>query len=154
MSTGKSTDVAQQITRSSLAGPADLAKLLGCIARGDRDAVAPLYRATSLKLFGIILRILRRKDLAEEVLQEVYVKVWEHASAFEPTKASAITWMAAIARNRALDEARKRGPTLVMNVPGMFDIADQAALAPERISMTEDLRRSNLPISMDSPGKS
>jgi len=88
----------------------DLAKDLTLTATGDRDAFAALYRATSAKLFGVILRILHDRSLAADVLQEVYVKIWNRASSFDATKASAITWMTAVARNRALDEARKRKP--------------------------------------------
>lgn len=79
-------------------------------AQGDRQAFAALYRATSSKLFGTILRILNDRALAADILQEVYVKIWRHAANFDASKAAPTTWMMAIARNRALDEARKRKP--------------------------------------------
>ena len=82
----------------------ELSELLAQVARRDRQAFAAMYAATSAKLFGIIVRILGRRDLAEEVLQEVYVKIWERAGDFDPSRASPITWLATIARNRALDE--------------------------------------------------
>ena len=77
------------------------------MAHGDREAFAKLYRATSAKLFGIIVRILIRRDLSEEVLQEVYMRIWQKAGDFQPDVASPVSWMAAIARNRALDEVRR-----------------------------------------------
>lgn len=86
----------------------DLTITLKKTAQGDREAFNALYRATSAKLFGVILRILEDRTLAADILQEVYVKIWRNASGYDPAKAAPMTWMAAIARNRALDEARKR----------------------------------------------
>lgn len=87
-----------------------LAELLAAVARGQEAAFAELYQATSPKLFAVAVRILKSREVAEEVLQEAYVKVWEKASDFKPEIASPITWMAAIVRNRALDELRRRVP--------------------------------------------
>ena len=85
----------------------DLVALLARVAAQDREAFAQLYRATSAKLYGIVLRILSRGASAEEVLQDVYVRIWERAGSFDPALASPITWMATIARNRAIDELRR-----------------------------------------------
>lgn len=85
----------------------ELAAILKQVAERDQDAFETLYHATSAKMYGIVLRILSSRSLADEVLQEVYVRIWQHAGDFNPDKASPITWMAAIARNRALDEARR-----------------------------------------------
>ena len=57
----------------------DISDLLARVAKRDREAFARLYTATSAKLLGTTLRILKRRDLAEEVLQEVFVKIWDHA---------------------------------------------------------------------------
>jgi RNA polymerase sigma-70 factor (ECF subfamily) len=91
----------------------ELAQWLQAAAQGDRQAFATLYRATSAKLFGSILRILNDRALAADILQEVYVKIWRHAATFDASKAAPLTWMTAIARNRALDEARKRKPRTI-----------------------------------------
>lgn len=72
----------------------------------DRAAFQRLYRLTSAKLFGICLRICGSREAAEDVLQEVYLLVWRRAGAFEPGRASPITWLATIARNRAVDWRR------------------------------------------------
>jgi len=85
-----------------------LDQLLAAVASGDEAAFAELYQATSSKLLGVALRILRSREVAEEVLQEAYFKVWERAGDFNPDIAAPMTWMAAIVRNRALDEARRR----------------------------------------------
>ncbi len=85
------------------AAPAsELANLLARVATRDRAAFAALYRATSAKLYGVVSRILPGGE-ASEVLQEVYVKLWERAGEFDPAKGSPLGWMATIARNRALD---------------------------------------------------
>jgi RNA polymerase sigma factor (sigma-70 family) len=76
---------------------------------GDRAAFRSVYLATSAKLFGVALRILGEREAAEEVLQDVYVTVWRKADRFDPARASPITWLAAIARNKAIDKLRARG---------------------------------------------
>lgn len=89
---------------------AELVQTLTRVAERDRQAFAALYHATSAKLYGIVLRILHRRDLADEVLQEAYVKIWEHAAEFDSRLSSPITWMVTIARNRALDLCRRKEP--------------------------------------------
>ena len=79
--------------------PAELVWLIAAVAKGDEAAFERLYAATRAKLFGVVLRILRRQDLAEEVIQEAYVKIWNSAGQFNPALASPITWMASIARS-------------------------------------------------------
>ena len=91
--------------------PAELVWLIAAVAKGDEAAFERLYAATRAKLFGVVLRILRRQDLAEEVIQEAYVKIWNSAGQFNPALASPITWMASIARNRAIDVVRKKSET-------------------------------------------
>ena len=84
----------------------DLAQLLRKVAHRDHSAFAELYRATSAQMTGLVSRIVRRGD-ASEVVQEAFVRVWEHAATFDSTKGSAMAWMATIARNLALDEIRR-----------------------------------------------
>jgi RNA polymerase sigma-70 factor, ECF subfamily len=87
-----------------------LDRLISDVARGDEAAFAELYQVTSSKLFAIALRILRSREAAEEVLQESYFRVWEKAGDFNPALASPLTWMAAIVRNRCIDEVRRKVP--------------------------------------------
>lgn len=82
----------------------------------DRAAFQRLYRLTSAKLFGICLRICGSREAAEDVLQEVYLIIWRRAGAFEPGRASPITWLATIARNRAIDW-RRRHPHRIAGGP-------------------------------------
>jgi RNA polymerase sigma-70 factor (ECF subfamily) len=85
----------------------ELAGLLEASARRDRQAFGRLYSLTSAKLFGVALRILRREDWAEEVLQECYVSIWTHAPDYRPALAAPMTWMTSIVRNRCLDWLRR-----------------------------------------------
>src|ERR1700727_275927 len=82
--------------------PAELVLLIAAVAKGDEAAFERLYAATRAKLFGVVLRILRRQDLAEEVVQEAYVKIWSSAGQFNTGLSSPSTGMASIARNRAM----------------------------------------------------
>src|ERR1700748_3430543 len=95
----------------------ELVWLLAAVARGDRAAFERLYAATRAKLYGVVLRILRRADVADEVMQEAYLKIWNSAGQFDPAVASPITWMVAIARNRAIDLARKKRDVSVEEAP-------------------------------------
>ena len=75
----------------------------------DRAALQDVYRLTSAKLFGICLRICGERSAAEDVLHEVYLTIWKRAGAYEPGRASPISWLATIARNKAIDWVRARG---------------------------------------------
>jgi RNA polymerase sigma factor (sigma-70 family) len=91
--------------------PAGLEKLLAASATGDQRAFAELYRRTSAKLFGICLAMLRERGEAEDVLQDVYTSVWRRARVFDPERASAMTWLITLARNRSIDRLRRRSET-------------------------------------------
>ena len=90
----------------AMGGQDELRRLMARVALGDRAAFAALYDATSAKLFGVVLRVLPSRAEAEEVLQTAYLKVWRHAGRYSAARASPIAWMAAIARNAAIDRAR------------------------------------------------
>lgn len=83
-----------------------LERLLSDVANGSRAGFESLYRATSPKLFGICMRLLSDRGEAEDVLQEVYAGVWHKARQFDPARASAMAWLATIARNKAIDRLR------------------------------------------------
>ena len=91
-----------------MAGADDpLATLLAACGRGDRQAFSRLYQSSCAKLFGVALRILKREDWAEEVLQDCYVSIWSHAQNYRPGLSAPMTWMTSIVRNRCLDWLRK-----------------------------------------------
>ncbi len=123
-------------------GAADtLVGLMHRVAVRDRAAFSTLYAATSAKLYGVILRILRRRDVADEVLQEVYVQVWERAAQYDESKASPITWLATMARNRALDEIRRKRPTPVGDARELLDGVSDEDDPLERLEQSERLAR-------------
>jgi len=84
-----------------------------------------LYVETSVKLYGVIVRILGRRDLADEILQEVYVRVWQRAGEYDPASSSPITWLATIARNRALDEAKRKTMRSLDDCPELLQVPSE-----------------------------
>jgi RNA polymerase sigma-70 factor (ECF subfamily) len=119
----------------------ELVWLLGAVAKGDAAAFERLYDATRSKLYGVLLRILGRPELAEDVMQETYLKVWKMADKFDPAQASPITWMVAIARNRAIDIVRKRKEISIEEEPEAQNVASESPAPLARREMTEELRR-------------
>lgn len=85
-----------------------LAGLLGKIAGRDEAALKALYDRTAAKLLGIVLRIQRDRSLAEDVLQDVYLRIWHAAGSYAPAAGAPLPWLCAIARNRAIDGLRRR----------------------------------------------
>lgn len=100
-----------------------LIAVLAEVARGDKSAFARLYAATSRKLLGVAINILRDRGAAEDALQDAYLKIWHHAASFNADAASPITWMVTIVRNTAVDEFRKRRIETVDNDEDMLSIA-------------------------------
>jgi RNA polymerase sigma-70 factor (ECF subfamily) len=87
---------------------ARLAALLARVALGDQRAFEELYRQTGAHLYAVVLRIVRNRSVAEEVLQEAYVNVWHHAGTYDAARSQPVTWLTSIVRNRALDLKRRR----------------------------------------------
>ena len=84
-----------------------IASLIQRSALRDRRAFAELYRHTASKLYAVALRIVRRDDWAEEVLQESFVNIWAHVGEYNAQRSAPMTWMTAIVRNRSLDWLRR-----------------------------------------------
>jgi RNA polymerase sigma-70 factor (ECF subfamily) len=85
-----------------------LSALLSATALRNEKAFAELYRLTAPHLFGVLLRILRQRELAEEAMQEAYVQIWNRAGDYRANQAQVMTWMTGIARYRALDMLRRQ----------------------------------------------
>lgn len=88
---------------------ATLPGLIDAVARGDEQALKALYDLTAPKLLGVVLRIQRDRSAAEDVLQDVYLRVWQSAGTFDAKAGRPLTWLCAIARNRAIDVVRRKG---------------------------------------------
>jgi RNA polymerase sigma-70 factor (ECF subfamily) len=126
---------------SGMLGQTELVWLLAAVAKGDQAAFERLYVATRAKLYGVSVRILRRADLADEVLQETYFKVWRSAGEFNPRLASPITWMVAIARNGALDMLRKRTVVSIEEEPQANEVPAVEVDPLAGRQMTDELKR-------------
>ncbi len=120
---------------------AELVGLLAAVAKGDVAAFERVYEATRAKLYGVVLRILGKPELADEVMQETYLKVWKMADKFNPAIASPITWMVAIARNRAIDIMRKKAEVSIEDEPEAMGVAADTPTPLARREMTEELKR-------------
>ena len=119
-----------------------LTAALARVAKGDRDALRLVYRDTSAKLFGVCLRILKEKEEAADVLQDVYFTVWRRAGMFDPDRASPITWLVAIARNRSIDRLRARANTRRMQpIDDALEVSDGAPSALSQVEADEEHRR-------------
>ena len=106
---------------------------LARVAEGDQAALRAVYDATAAKLIGVCLRISGDREAAEDVLQQVYLKVWDRAGRFDPERASPITWLCAIARNTAIDWRRANSATAHLPESAAAAIVDDSPLAPEVI---------------------
>lgn len=113
-----------------------LVALLGHVARGDSAALASVYQRTSAKLYGICVRLLRDEAEAQDVLQDVYVTLWQKASQFDSERASPITWLAVMARNKAIDRLRKRQIATVA-IDAAAEVPDGAPSALEIAEMAQ-----------------
>jgi RNA polymerase sigma-70 factor, ECF subfamily len=109
--------------RASAGAGDGLGDLLRRVAARDAAAFSTLYKQTNAKLYGVVARILTRGDVAADVLQEAYVRIWEKAGDFDPVRGSPLAWMATIARNRALDEVRRVRPVSLEDQPEGFEPA-------------------------------
>ncbi len=119
-----------------------LAAALARIPAGDRAALQTAYRLTSAKLFGVALRILGERSEAEDVLQDVYLTIWRKAGDFDAARASPMTWMIAITRNRAIDRLRAtQGSRRLEPIETAAEIADLATPADATLEQAEDNAR-------------
>lgn len=112
------------------------AKLVDALVRtgeGDRSAFEAVYRATSAKLFGVCLRIFPDRMEAEEALQDAYLTIWNKAANFEAGRASPISWLVTVTRNRAIDRLRAKGKAKFASLDEATEIADPAPLAESQM---------------------
>lgn len=119
----------------------ELAEMLSALARGDRDAFAKLYRATSARLFGICLRMLRERRDAEDVLQEIYTTLWRRAGSFDASRASAMAWLVALARNKCIDRLRQHREPLPAEPIDLDRVPDALAGPAAGAEQEQEYRR-------------
>ncbi len=114
--------------------------LLAAVAKGDAVAFERLYGATCANLYGVVLRILRRHDLAADVMEQAYLQIRRDAGQFDPAHSSPLAWMVAIARHLAIDLARGPQPPATDSEPEIIDEDEGPGTVP-RHQLTDDLKR-------------
>lgn len=82
--------------------------LIERLCQRDSSALDYLYDHYSGALYSVVLRVVRKEEIAEEVLQDVFIKIWDRMASYDPTKGRLFTWMLNIARNQAIDKTRSR----------------------------------------------
>jgi RNA polymerase sigma-70 factor (ECF subfamily) len=114
-------------------------ELLHAVARGDESALAALYDRYNSILLGLLLRILHSRSEAEDVLQEVFLQIWQRAANFDEARGRGFTWMVTLARSRAIDRLRslqsrqRADDTAMQNAPEQSgDASDDAYHAEQR----------------------
>jgi RNA polymerase sigma-70 factor, ECF subfamily len=132
--------------------PHAIEQLISQTALGDRVAFRALYAATSAKLFGVCLRVLKNRADAEDVLQETFVKIWHNAAKYQVSGYSPITWLVTIARNQAIDRLRARRPDAA-ELSEAEDIADHAATPEANVVMGGEVERLRACLEKLSPGR-
>lgn len=120
----------------------DLKDALARCGRGEKAALRAIYEAECPAMIGVALRIVKRRELAEEVVQEAYVKIWRNAHRYDPELGPPKAWLYAIVRNQALNVLRDgRREDLVDEVPEDLGSAVEAYQAIERLPDATALRR-------------
>ena len=134
--------------RASARTPADDARMaaarealnaiLSAVAKQDRTAFEALYRKTSAHIFSVILRVVSDRAEAEDLLQDVYINVWRRAAAFDATRGSAMTWLIALARNRAIDRLREHRESTLDDADALAIHSDDPT--PSRLAEASEAR--------------
>jgi RNA polymerase sigma-70 factor (ECF subfamily) len=116
----------------------DITWLLAGASKGDQAAFERLYAATSAKLYGVVLRIVRRHDLAAAVVEDAYLAIWNAAGEFDPGQTGPLAWMVAIARRLAIDVSRQSGAA--QDEPEVVEESEGPTAVP-RHALTDALKR-------------
>jgi len=117
----------------------EISRLVAAVSVRDPVAFEELYAATCAKLYGVVLRVLRRHDLAADVLEATYLQIWQTAGQYDPTVWSPLAWMVAMARRRAIDLVRRLDTEASDVEPEIAD-AESPGVLPRR-EMTDELKR-------------
>ena len=120
----------------------DAAELIGRMARGDRSGLEGLYDRYARLVFNLVVRIVRSRSDAEEVLQEVFLQAWRSAARFDPSRGSPEAWLVMMARSRAIDAVRaaRRRPEAEPPAHTLGAVPDQAGALDARTLTTKALQ--------------
>ena len=123
---------------SVVSGSQQLQSLLMRMAGKDEAAFEKLYAATKRKLFSAALAIVKRRHLAEEVIQEAYVRIWLNAGSYNPSLGTPMLWMIIIARNLAIDLVRRPAREIVSDDTVLWSFPADSPTPLEAIEISED----------------
>lgn len=119
----------------------EISDLIVRVSLRDRRAFDRLYQATSAKLFGVCLRVLRSRPEAEDALQDVFVRIWLRADRFSVTGQSPMSWLIAIARNQSIDRLRRRREAAGTLDDAALAVRDPAPIPEARTIAASERRR-------------
>ena len=119
----------------------EIEALIARVAMGDRRAFATLYDRTGAKLFGVCLRVLGDKPAAEDVLQEVFLRIWDRAGQYRANGYSPMTWLITVTRNAAIDRLRKRRSRGEAAPAEVAEIVTDPGPGPEALAVARDEAR-------------
>jgi RNA polymerase sigma-70 factor (ECF subfamily) len=125
----------------TLSADLELEQLLGRCALREERALAELYNLVGATLLGIMMRILRSRALAEEALQDVMVRVWQHADRYVAYKGRAMPWLISIARYRAIDVLRAQRSQVTLDDAPAEALMDVAAEELPDTTTSQRMRR-------------
>jgi RNA polymerase sigma-70 factor, ECF subfamily len=129
---------ADDLNAASIAARHRLQSLMTAAGQGDQHAFSQLYGLTKSKMFGVALAIVRRRELAEEVLQDAYARIWQNAGRFDPLVSSPVTWMVAIVRYRAIDVLRQLKSEFELDESLLVNLTADDRSPLDHIQLTQD----------------
>lgn len=103
----------------------DIETALRDCASGDKLALKRIYDAESARMLGVAQRLLKRRALAEEAVQDAFILIWRHAARFDPERGGGLTWIYAILRNRSLSILRDEKRTEISDTPVAEETASE-----------------------------
>lgn len=130
-----------ELNAASTAATRRLQALMMAVGQGDQHAFSQLYDLTKSKMFGVAVAIVRRRELAEEVLQDAYTRIWQNAGRFDPLMSSPVTWMVAIVRYRAIDVLRQLKSESELDEDVLVNVAADDRSPFDHIQLTQDGRQ-------------
>ena len=129
-----------------------LVDLMARSARGDHGAFAELYDLTVRRIHGVVLRVLRSPEHAEEVTQEVYVEVWQQSGRYTSAKGSVFAWIATMAHRRAVDRVRSVSSEVTRDNRYAYESVDpEVDRVWDRVAQRHDVERVREALSLLTP---
>jgi len=120
------------------------AALIAACARGDRSALQTIYQREAAAMIGVAARIVRRRELAEEVVHDVFVQIWRHAGSFNPSIGSGRAWLYSIVRNRSINllrDSSREQSTPEDEIATLVEAGGAAEDAFQKLAESSALRR-------------